>query len=205
MHTRDGLVPIEAVEVGDWVLAQPESKGEIAYKRVVNKVSFENAEVYSVDFATRDKIGTLIATANHLFWLKNGGWTRADRVPVGAEIELHDNIWCTVFNVSPIFRTTTPNVGWVQGGFGVEDPEEPLGRLVDLRGPSPVLDYDHTHCVANEAVELTRENLLRTPVFGLEVEEFRTYYVGDLGVWVHNANRPEAGSASHLPARWKIS
>ena len=39
VHTKEGLVPIEQIRVGDWVLSQPEQKGERAYKRVVKTFS----------------------------------------------------------------------------------------------------------------------------------------------------------------------
>jgi hypothetical protein len=32
VHTEEGLVPIEKVKVGDWVLSKPENGGEQAYK-----------------------------------------------------------------------------------------------------------------------------------------------------------------------------
>jgi hypothetical protein len=44
------LVPIEQIKVGDWVLSQPEMKGEVGYKRVVRAFSFE--EVVCVDIWT---------------------------------------------------------------------------------------------------------------------------------------------------------
>jgi hypothetical protein len=47
MHTREGLKPIEQIQVGDWVLSKPESgEGEQAYKRVIKTVSFEEKEVW---------------------------------------------------------------------------------------------------------------------------------------------------------------
>ena len=45
VHTRDGLVPIEKIRVGDWVLSQPEMKGEQAYKRVTNTFVFDDKDV----------------------------------------------------------------------------------------------------------------------------------------------------------------
>jgi len=35
VHTKEGLVPIEQIKVGDWVLSKPENGGEQAYKRVL--------------------------------------------------------------------------------------------------------------------------------------------------------------------------
>ena len=35
VHTRDGLKPIEQIQVGDYVLSKPENDGELACKRVL--------------------------------------------------------------------------------------------------------------------------------------------------------------------------
>ena len=32
------------------------------------------------------------------------------------------------------------------------------------------------------------EHLFKTTVYNIEVEDFHTYYVGEVGVWVHNKN-----------------
>ncbi len=42
VHTKTGLVPIEEIKVGDWVLSPPEMKGDLAYKRVANTFVFED-------------------------------------------------------------------------------------------------------------------------------------------------------------------
>lgn len=34
VHTKEGILPIECIKVGDWVLSQPEAKRENIYKRV---------------------------------------------------------------------------------------------------------------------------------------------------------------------------
>lgn len=38
------------------------------------------------------------------------------------------------------------------------------------------------------------DQFYRSDVFYIEVDDFHTYYVGDLGVWVHNANCPNEES-----------
>jgi hypothetical protein len=38
VHTKEGLVPIEQIKVGDWVLSKPENRGEQAYKRVLKAI-----------------------------------------------------------------------------------------------------------------------------------------------------------------------
>ncbi|MGZ5029302.1 MAG: polymorphic toxin-type HINT domain-containing protein [Methylobacter sp.] len=36
--------------------------------------------------------------------------------------------------------------------------------------------------------ELAEDWAYKCPVYNFEVEDFHTYYVGELGVWVHNTN-----------------
>ena len=64
VHTKEGLVPIEKLRVGDWVLSQPEMKGELTYRQVV--------------------------TGNHLFWVKDVGWTYNDNTFLGPTIDLRN-------------------------------------------------------------------------------------------------------------------
>ena len=91
VHTRNGLLPIEKIRVGDWVQSQPEMKGELAYRRVTNTFVFEDKEVLFIDFlpevererarATQTLVREetkhcFVVTPNHPFWLENVGWTR---------------------------------------------------------------------------------------------------------------------------------
>ncbi|MBI2750617.1 MAG: hypothetical protein HYX43_15190 [Burkholderiales bacterium] len=46
MHTKEGLRPIEQIEVGDWVLSKNESgDGERDYKRVTKTFVHEDRQV----------------------------------------------------------------------------------------------------------------------------------------------------------------
>jgi hypothetical protein len=194
VHTREGLVPIERIKVGDRIWSQPEGdpKGERAYKRVTKTFFHDDREVWSVDCSTRSKAETLIVTADHPIYVHGQGWTRADRRYTTRGPSLLDGTSSTVSNLSPITRTPTPDVGWVQSGYGVEDKDDPYGRLLDLRNQSIRIDYDRKKRVTNEAFEATRQNRFKARVYNLEVEDFHTYYVGELGVWVHD-NKQFAG------------
>ena len=187
VHTREGLVPIEKIQVGDWVLSQPEERGERACKRVTKTFSFDDKKVYSVDFATKDHIGTLVATGNHPFFVKGEGWVAAESLYVGCVLELPEGWFCDVFNVSLIYHTEMPGVGWIEGGFGLSDADG-IGRIIDMRNGKVAIDYDHQNSVRNDAVVPSEGTAFSTRVYNLEVEDFHTYYVGDLGVWVHNTN-----------------
>ena len=185
VHTQNGLVPIEQIKVGDWVLSKPESgEGETRYKRVVNTFTYEEKEVYSVDFAIDDKLYSVIATGNHPFWIRGLGWTAAREIHYPYELLLSDGRYCQVFNVSPLIRTATSNVGWIQGGFGVDDPDQELGRLIDLRGQKILIDYALDKQIVNKGFYPEIVNYFKVNIYHFEVEDDHTYFVGKCGSWV---------------------
>lgn len=86
IHTREGLVPIENIKVGDWVLAKPDGgEGEVAYKRVLNTFAFDDKEVWLIGYSIWElqedgkysyenskynyETGFVVATGNHPFWV----------------------------------------------------------------------------------------------------------------------------------------
>lgn len=212
VHTKEGLVPIENVKIGDWVLSQPEATGERAYKRVVRTTRFENKAVYRVRCYSESNGGvaqSFIVTGNHPFFVadydKNEfpkyywpqldnrkGWQRADSLLSGALLELVNGDLISVSSVDPIWRTKTEGVGWI----GARDYE--VGHYIDLRDGqlkesyggmtvSDLLGVDDF----NERYETEEQSdkwAYKCDVYNFEVEDFHTYYVGELGVWVHNTN-----------------
>ena len=200
VHTKDGLKPIEQIEVGDWVLSKSESgEGEQAYKRVLNTFSFEDKDVWSIDYATTDTIGTSIVTGNHPFWVKDLGWTRADHLSCGSEVQLASGVWCQVFSISGLLRTDKEDIAWIRGGYGEASSHDDFGRLIDLRNQAVAIDYDVKNqvefCEVNKSQSV---QLYKTSVYNFEVEDFHTYYIGELGVWVHNTDCAEPGLAGTL-------
>jgi Pretoxin HINT domain len=111
VHTDKGLVPIEKLRVGDKVLAQPEMKGEQAYKRVVNTFEFEDKDVYLLIFGTQDKVDQLVATGNHPFWVKDRGWLQLSDISPGEEFELPDGTFASAYCVKPIYQTEKADIG----------------------------------------------------------------------------------------------
>ncbi|MBC3936114.1 hypothetical protein H8K47_12135 [Undibacterium sp. CY7W] len=209
VHTKEGLVPIEKIKVGDWVLSKPENGGEQAYKRVLKTFAHEPAAVMRVAGAVPNKFlsfDPVIATLNHPFWLVDKGWTAARDLPEGfntgdVKFELHDGSQTRVGACTPIFVTDQPGVGWTPSQMG------------DLSGLGGLRDYVNCKFLANdvkaidriqalesehplykqlalEEAEKSEENYpyLKLPVCNLEVEDFHTYYVGKIGIWVHNTN-----------------
>jgi hypothetical protein len=211
VHTKDGPVSIEELRVGDWVLSQPDTKGEISYKRVINTFVFDNKEVskisYSLlpseednnlpeDIATDenhpywlDKVETVVGTGNHPFWVQDVGWTAVDHLEEGHMLLLQDGRQVMAYEIYELWETDQPGLGWAGENY-LETP----GRLVDLRGAKPSIGPAETYFQGDLGAPQ------RARVYDIEVEENHTYFVGRLGVWVRNPGFPPTESASDAAA-----
>ncbi|PAU58785.1 hypothetical protein BZL41_17615 [Pseudomonas sp. PIC25] len=91
IHTKEGMKPIEQIQVGDWVLTQPEETGERTYKRVTRTTHFEDSVVWTVSYYLKnewdqaraegrtmppDASRRLVVTPNHPFWIRGKGWVQ---------------------------------------------------------------------------------------------------------------------------------
>jgi Hint domain len=212
IHTKEGLVPIERIKVGDWVLSQPEEKGELDYKRVVRTMEFEDWPVWRVSFQKRSEIydsadvGVLIVTANHPFWVSGYdleiypeeewgplGWTRADSLVYGSLLELANGDLVRVLDSERLWRTQSEGIAWTEVSNEAID-----GYTVDLRNgrfntavdyvPPVMSDFsdDDGFMLRNECEESQDVWSYKCSVYNFEVEDFHTYYVGEFGVWVRD-------------------
>ena len=187
VHTKEGLKPIEEIRIGDWVLSSPEDgSGKPEYKRVVKTVVHKNKTIRQVNCYNRDgEREGVVATGNHPFWVEGTGWTRADRLKEGDVVRFADGNLSKIASQFPVYRfpEEKPGIGWVQASeLPLANPA--LGRLFDYANydladyPNGELDWE----------EMTEDNYLEVTVYNLEVEDFHTYYVSHMGVWVHNTN-----------------
>ncbi|WP_443191282.1 Hint domain-containing protein [Pseudomonas indica] len=204
IHTQEGLKPIEQIQVGDWVLTQPEETGERIYKRVTRTTQFEDAAVWTVAYFLKDEQDKAIAenrmmprdcnyrlvvTPNHPLWVRGKGWVQVKDLDCDAdELELADGGVARLLNVSPLYRTEMEGVAWEEGMFTSWD-----GTLHDLRGGRSVeKSFRATgaqQAIQSDFVERWDESCyFHCSVYNFEVEDCYTYYVGTLGVWVHNTN-----------------
>jgi hypothetical protein len=184
IHTRDSLKPIEQIKIGDWVLSKPESgDGDQAYKRVTRTISFKDREIWLVRFYKYgDDIEQIGVTANHLFWRANEGWTRADRLGMGSVIELADMSFGDILSSAPLYESSKNGLIFANRAWGLEDVDGAMSR-VELND-SKIFVYEETY-FPHENYENHR---FVAQGFNLEVEDFDTYFVGELGLWVRNGN-----------------
>jgi ribosomal protein L31 len=204
VHTRSGLVPISKVSLGDWVLSKPENSiGEHCYKRVSKLAKFEDKAVCMVSlFGKADeaddevdtRIDRIVCTSKHPFWVASKNWMPAEKLEQMDTLKLKTGGNANVIWSSPLFKTQKgDDVAWGYALHGV--------RANDWSGDLVVFEDSGfnilpSHFESPEYVDLpsTVEEhgsfTFRRTVFNLEVEDFHTFYVGELGVLVHDGSCP---------------
>jgi len=143
VHTSKGLVPIQAIKLGDLVLSRPENGGETAFKRVIRTFSTADqsvlqlniyklpveipstydADSYEIDFLgdwlpSEAEIEPVFCTANHPFWVENRGWTPVDEVGFLSVLHLIDGRTLSMVRAtSHVYKTIDPNIVWITEDF----------------------------------------------------------------------------------------
>jgi hypothetical protein len=209
VHTKEGLVPIEKIKVGDWVLSKNESgQGEREYKRVTQTFVHNEQEVMGVCFGDRFSDGTwwgdvLLATLNHPFWTETKGWVEARTFLVEkshrSKLEVLNPDAAYTYASGRAYVTDDPHQAWVPREYG-SSATRCSGEVIDLRTAAKAWDEqpDGTRrprsgfwskffvTEGNMARFPSRKDLYRCTVYNLEVEDYHTCYVGQHGVWVHD-------------------
>lgn len=144
--------------------------------------SYEDKEIVCVRYCMPppddEAIHYQYATGNHPFWVKGLGWTRADLLENGAQLELQDGRTAYVLEVSRIYKADRPGIGWMPEYSHSAD-----GFEIHFSGSREWwLDEEQQQNFGKSL------GYLQTRIYNIEVKGFHTYYVGELGVWVHNAN-----------------
>ncbi len=187
VHTKEDLKPIEQIKVGDLVLSKHESgQGERAYKRVSKTFVHEDRAFILLSIG---EMHSLAVTPEHPIWVQGKGWKKAADIKwkwPALKLELLSQENSEVVGNHRLFVTENPGIAWVPGEGGREW-HIAYGAHVDIAtmifGQEPVLNtiYD-----PEKRPYVKPEHLFRANVYNIEVEDFHTYYVGEVGVWVHN-------------------
>ena len=222
VHTRDGLTPIEKIQIGDWVLSKPEDgTGEIGYKQVSQIFAHPPAMVVAVEytFGERPRAWTpldttrpfILTTLNHPIWTMGDGWLEAGDLDSmrGKEsvLMLANEEKVRFVGKHAIFRTHRENIGWISSAFqdlhsrGAEwDFARHELSATDIESPDGLEEYQYSIASPDRVVP---DEVFQVPVFNIEVADWHTYFVGLDGVWVHNKNESKkiqvANGGSSLP------
>ncbi|HMW18296.1 MAG TPA: Hint domain-containing protein [Accumulibacter sp.] len=201
--TDKGLVPIEQIRVGDRVLSKPETNdGPQAYQRVLKTFHFDDQEVEFVEVARGHRgmgpgfgCTAIVVTGDHPVWAKKGSeseWRWQPVLPVGStsQVELQDGGVCDVIVNEAVLLCETPEGARIEG-IGYVPVASDSGASIDFRSGTPVCQLSDSGTTTSG--DYSRDRYL-TRVYNFTVEDSHTYYVGEWGFWVHNANGLELGA-----------
>lgn len=192
VHTKEGLKPIEEIQVGDWVLSKPGNGGEQAFKRVTQTLTHPPERVVRVDYQKPDApsghCASIVATPNYLFCTKVDGWVAAIRLqgfgPGKYYFEAADVRSIKLWDITNIFISNESGVGWTSERRTTRT--DTAGHLWDFIGKRliaasvPAIDVVRDIEYSSSPQDL----YFKLPVHNLEVEDFHTFFVGQHGVWV---------------------
>jgi hypothetical protein len=184
VHTDRGLLPIEDIHIGMQVLSQPEDGGERGYRQVIHAVAHLDQPVHAVQIEIdgSEERSTVLATGNHPFWVEaplvgEKHWMAAECLEAGFVVQLADGRKARIRATGIVRRTQYQKIG-----FAADD-RSGIGMVFDLT--EGIRLASDTRSIDSDRLELGEPFL--TPVHNFEVDGFHTYYVGEAGVWVHNA------------------
>ncbi len=199
-------MPIEQVREGTPVLSQPEDGGTQNHLPAIKTTFHEARELWAVRIRVvgAEYLTTLFAATDQPFWVETHlddgkHWLATQCLKPGFIVQLGNGDKAHVHMAGLIRHTQYEEYGFA------EDPTKTLrvpGVVVGLRSEELAVANDDI------AVEIwnryTNKSLplgdaYKAVVYGFELEDFDTYYVGDTGVLVHTnsgraANRPAARS-----------
>lgn len=200
VHTDKGLVPIEQIKVGDMVQSRHESgEGELTYKLVTKNFCTENQTLRGVVIAgSPDAKGShieefLLTTANHSFrqvddQREKGKWVAVSDLEYGDSLLAVSKSVITILENLPIYKTLDSDKV-----FYMVSPDSYEGIFLNIS------EYKNNNLIVPDyLVDLSLEvqnldgdeNFIEDEfvcnVYSLEVENFHTYFVGEIGVWVNN-------------------
>lgn len=199
VHTKEGLVPIEKIKVGDHVISKPEiGEGDQACKKVTRTVSFDDKDVWTIAFSEKDvtdpNVDSLIyhrdctrivGTPNHPFWVVGKGWTALRDLCLYDHLLLENGTEVVIYEHMNLYKyESSTTLGYADTTAGMYE-----GHLIDLS-----LHTDIEFCFPEETVPeplesdfYNLETHVKTRVYNFKVEDFYTYFIGTKGVWVHNS------------------
>ena len=197
VHTKDGLVPIEKIKVGDLVLSRsehPEAGVELAFKRVLKVHVHDDLEIKQIGYklgldSMKERTYRLFVTPNHAFWEKSREWVASWMLEGDWMGPSHLELFSRATAYSHpqyVYKTSTAGVGWITfAGF------EGKGVLYDFsenKGLETAY-FDTKNWPIHEVIDGGDGDGYRytATVYNLEVEDFHSYFVGEHGVLVKSA------------------
>ncbi|EPG75209.1 intein N-terminal splicing domain protein [Leptospira fainei serovar Hurstbridge str. BUT 6] len=166
IRTRDGLKPIEKVEIGDYVLSIDPNTGKVSYKRVSDVFEKEAKTIHRITYENGNVINT---TWNHPFFIRGKGFTEA----INIHPEERSVTVASIRNSYRVERSSGVQIGASLAAIGSKSSNSNTASWKD--------EVNGTVGIAK-----IEEIYEKTKVYNFEVEDNHTYFVGKDGVLVHN-------------------
>jgi len=215
VHTDKGLVPIEQIKVGDMVLSKHESgDGTLEYKRVTKTIkSSEEKELFAIWYEVNGSPleRMLICTKDHSLWIEGKDWVAARTIDAsfklgyGAPIVLSDGQKGEIVFALPIAETVEKNICFIEdydwhkitGSMKFDFRQTPIrlssnyaGDRLEPAGQFVLATLAESDFIGDKFDDT--DSWVAPPyvatVYNIEVEDFHTYYVGNIGIWVRDIN-----------------
>lgn len=211
VHTDKGLVPIDQIKVGDLVFSNPESgSGQQNLKPVIRVIVTASVEVCLVKCILKDMLDSaeeqgryidneeltnIIVMNNHPFRVVDQGWVTAECLVEGDLFELLDGRLASVYDgagasaAKAIYHIPGDSRGWTLYNEEFFDDEAVYWQDIDLSLSvmrQRMLNTDDREFYLGWYKDF-RQRYTCT-VYNLEVADTHTYYVNDIGVWVHDVS-----------------
>lgn len=189
--TKDGLKPIEEIQVGDYVLSAPEDcSGEPEYRQVVNICKYSDKRIWRLAYCILEEKPyqeyLLSSTTNNQFWKDGAGWRRADCLKSGDKLRFKNGTHAKVTDSKPVYKTDMAGIGWMpQSDLALNEAQ---GSVFDYANYQIFEDKEKKYRYILPEVYESADPFLKVDVFNLEVEDFTTYFVTYDGIWVHQHN-----------------
>ncbi|WP_234856309.1 hypothetical protein [Acinetobacter junii] len=205
VHTDRGLVPIQNIRIGDMVLSRHKIDDEkLAYKRVTKISKTDDQPIWAMELSGKVKGSDgfkeefLFTTANHPFWTfenvsrdaidtSSGKWKSVSDLEMGSPLSRYDGEFAGIFDIRHLYQTTESNKA-----FYMVFPDYDAGIFLDVNA------YENNQLsvpnyLKDESLEVVNWDENEDPipdeyiatVYNFEVESSKTYFVGELGIWVH--------------------
>ncbi|MGV0887084.1 Hint domain-containing protein [Acinetobacter venetianus] len=213
VHTDKGLVPIQDIKVGDLVLSMSEENvGEKAYKPVLRIIETSNQEVYRFAYCTEDQFSEMYMNLNYVFltvkhpiWsIEENRWRPVDEFQgysqvytLGMDEKQYHFFWVnqlyrTYDSQGNIYGHTAPplfrdfaEADRIEAFFKVTFESIKIYNMEYENIYSPFIDEEISSELIKDLSLVADGTPLLVNTYHIEVEDFKTYFVGELGLWVH--------------------
>lgn len=198
VHTRNGLVPIEQIRVGDWVWSKAATGDKLLCKQVTKVWKFPLQPVLAIQFIlNEDRIKRLsipdeqLATRMLIMGAKQAlrtmlnGWMEAERIGRGECLLVRNEGYAYVSaSAAAVLKTHNP----LHGLHSTDDaPDCGWGQLIDF-GRYPQVDFSQATVEFDAFEEGYIPPEMWHPTYSIEVGGSDTFFVGDL----HSHQSPQA-------------